>query len=68
MSCGLPLRSMNQFEEPHLLRWERHSRLPHERLGAIQHQGFLRVQGEQGALARRKARGVEDPSVDIFDF
>jgi len=42
-----PLCGMNEFEKPQLLSGKGELHLAHHRLGAIEHQGFLRIQRDQ---------------------
>jgi hypothetical protein len=62
------LSRLHEFKEPQLLRRKGQVSPTRYGLGAVEHQGFLRRQGNQRALGRRKARGVKHAVADIFDF
>jgi hypothetical protein len=59
---------MDEFEKPQLLGGKGAWNLAYHRLGAIEHQGFLRIQRNQGALWGGKACGVKHAVVEVFDF
>ena len=62
------LRWLQEFEEPQVLHWNGQLSLTCHRLGAIKHPRFLRRQGHQRALGRRKACGGKHAVADVFDF
>ena len=62
------LGDLHQCEEPQLLCWKRQLGLTHQGFWAVQHDGFLRIEGNQRPLGRGKARGGENPVSDIFHF
>jgi len=67
-TAGGTLPCGHQLEEPQLLQGDRRAGLTPQHLWAIEHQGFLGRQREQGALRRGKAGGVKAPLVDGGDL
>ena len=62
-----PLGSLDQFEEPHLLGWEKPLTWTSQGLRAVEHQGFVRGEWDKPALGGDKARWVKDPRENVFD-
>jgi len=58
---------MHEFEEPQLLSGKRQSSRTHEGFGAIEHQGFLRMQRDQRSLRGGKLCRVKHTVSDLFD-
>ena len=59
---------MHKFEEPQLWGGPGAWRLGYQALGAIEHQGFMRIEREERTLGRDKACRIKHAVVDVFHF